>query len=233
MNKLQRAIREDQLSTIDEFLRTIAPSDNEIISIMSDILSRKVLKLLILDLWNVYFLQFSPNPEGKLDENDPKFAQLKLIFHDFKPDFDAGLTIKEVITLMISGKIDGKTDLEPPVNLFPAGFWQLPVVAETLTRRTAETLGVLMPAICANVFELPEDWQAEEHPEGLFIGLEDQTMKLMEEVFPTAPAVCKEMFAQTVKEVPEESDSEETADGGAETADESGKDTPEEGESKG
>lgn len=187
-----------KLKATDEFISSFAASDAEFTTFLSHLNAKKVIKLVIKDLWDAYTNYDYP-------EKDPEFAQLSLIFHGFMPPEVGKIDFIQVVTLMLTGKIDGKTPLGVPSNLFPACFWSLSVVKECLIHRTQEVFTIMAQTLCEMTYELPENWDDKEaHTEGIFISIEDQTILLLEGVSETLIEESKELLNPQPEVEPEE-----------------------------
>jgi hypothetical protein len=169
---------EDRLDAFSEYLASLAPQNIEKIGILTRLIARNIFQSTVLGLWQNYCV-------GNFEQNDRDEAQYQLLFHKHDPVEHPVNSLLEILTLMATGTTDGdlkKVASDGELNFYPAGFWQLVEVKKVLTDQCLIVLNDMLGAICAQMYSLPDDWEDEIHPEGLFISQDAQAKVLAQSI---------------------------------------------------
>lgn len=202
-------VYQSKLRSIDELISDIASDPIQLRQLLIDLFAKNTLKTAVGMLWKHYIRLKTADAVDSDEEIASKDAedllQLTLIFQNYDGSDLETLTMPEVLTLMLTGKTDGVLSKVTSVNLFPAGFWQLPLVKEAFVNVMAMNAKIIALAVSSISFDLPDDWEDEKHPEGLYISLDAQVELLV-------PSIAAELIG--VEEIVVSEDGDELVEDG-------------------
>jgi hypothetical protein len=175
--KLEEPVVDARIRVVEQFVAGIAPGIEERSLLYINLVGRLVIHTAVLQLWKAY----KEGPKAEALGFEP--VQLDLIFHNHDACLQPLTEIRDILTLMATGKPNGVVDRTKDVNFFPAGFWNMPDIATVLIDALGEQLYSLVTAVCSLHFCQPEGWETDESvPEGLYQSLDDQAEDLWKRI---------------------------------------------------